>query len=109
MSGARGGRRGGRSGGRAGGRGGGGGRGNINMTQAELDNLMQQHVNIALAAFQAAHNSMGGTSILTYPILFLGTVPFLDFHLCVCSRWCCQSPSTPVLLQKVYGLQAPQL
>jgi hypothetical protein len=79
------------------------------MTQAELDNLMQQHVNIALAAFQAAHNAMGGTSILTYPILFLGTVPFLDFHLCVCSRWCCQSPSTPVLLQKVYGLQAPQL
>ena len=62
MSGARGGHRGGRAGG--------GGRGNVNMTQAELDNLMQQHVNIALAAFQAAHNAMGGTSIPTYPTLF---------------------------------------
>src|ERR1044071_225943 len=78
MSGARGGRR--------GGRGGGGGRGNVNMTQAELDNLLQQHVNVALAAFQAAHNAMGGKSISTYSTLFQGTVSCLVIYLCVLSQ-----------------------
>ena len=64
MSGARGGRRGGRTGGRGGG---GRGGGNVNMTQAELNNLLQQQVNIALTAFQTAYNALGGNLI---PIIF---------------------------------------
>ena len=83
MSGAHGGRRGGRGGG--GGRE--GGRGNVNMTQEELNNLLQQHVNVALAAFQAAHNAMGGKSIATYSTLFLGILfPSLIVYLSVLSQ-----------------------
>ena len=65
MSGAHGGeRRGGGGGhGSGGGRAGGGGRGNINMTQAELDNLLQQQVNMAMATFQAGLNAMGGVVV----------------------------------------------
>ena len=49
MSGARGGGRRGGGGGRAG-----GGRGNINMTQEELNNLIQSEVTAAVAAYQAS-------------------------------------------------------
>ena len=53
MSGVRGGRGGGRNGGRGGGRGGAGGRGGgINLSQADLNNLLQ-------AAFQLGHNGGG--------------------------------------------------
>ena len=54
MSGARGMRRDGRGGNR------GGGQDNVNMTQDELNNLIQQQVSIALAAFQAAQQGLGG-------------------------------------------------
>ena len=57
MSGVRGGRGGGRNGGRGGGRGGAGGRGGINLSQADLNNLLQ-------AAFQLGHNGGGK---LSYP------------------------------------------
>ncbi len=60
MSGARGRRRGGRNGGRGGGPG--VGRGNVNMTQEELNNLIQEQVTIALAAYQAAQQGLGGKS-----------------------------------------------
>ena len=55
MSGIRGGRRG---GGRTGGRNGGGGRGGVNLTQEDLNTLLQ-------AAFQAGHNAHGGELILS--------------------------------------------
>ena len=52
MSGVRGGRGGGRNGGRGGGRDGAGGRGGINLSQDDLNNLLQ-------AAFQLGHNGGG--------------------------------------------------
>ena len=98
MSGARGGGR--RGGGRGGGgRAGGGGRGNINMTQAELNNLLQQQVNMAMANFQAGINAMGGELISVDLASFLG---FVSFRLCFtrvpCFRCWCQSTPTSVLL-----------
>ena len=45
-----------RGGGRNGGRGGGGGRGGVNLTQEDLNNLLQ-------AAFQAGHNAHVGKII----------------------------------------------
>ena len=98
MSGARGGGR--RGGGRGGG-GRGGGRGNINMTQAELNNLLQQQVNIALAAFQAGHNALGGKLVLTCLVSFLGVMFPLWFTFVSCFRCCCQPTSTSVFLQEV--------
>ena len=84
MSGARGGGR------RGGGRGGGGGRGNINMTQEELNNLLQQQVNMALAAFQAGHNVLGGKLIPINSASFLGVMSFLLWFIHVsCLRCCC--------------------
>ena len=68
------GRRGGRVGGRVGGRNGGGrngGRGNISMTQAELNNLIQEHVAAAIAAQQAAHQGHGGNLITPTLIPYL--------------------------------------
>lgn len=88
MSGARGGRR--RGGGRSGGRGGGGGHCNINMTQAELNNLLQQQVNMALAAFPAGHNVLGGKLIPINSALFLGVMSFLLWFIrASCLRCCC--------------------
>src|ERR1043165_5393895 len=76
MSGARGGgRRGGARGG-GGGRAGGGGRGNINMTQAELNDLLQQQVNMAMATFQAGINAMGGELVSVDLASFLGVMFF---------------------------------
>ena len=57
MSGVRGGRGGGRNGGRGGGRGGAGGRGGVNLSQEDLNKLLQ-------AAFQLGHNGGGK---LIYP------------------------------------------
>ena len=54
MSGGAGGRAGGRRGGGGGRNGGGRGGGNITMTQTELEHLLQQQLNVTLAAFQAA-------------------------------------------------------
>src|ERR1044071_9820491 len=101
MSGARGGGRRGGGGGRVGGgcRAGGGGRGNINMTQVELNTLLQQQVNMAMANFQAGINAMGGEFISFDLASFLG---FVSFRLCFtrvpCFRYWCQSTPTSVLL-----------
>src|ERR1043165_4254004 len=59
MSGRAGGRTGGRRGGGGGRNGGGRGGGNIPMTQAELEHLLQQQLNVTLAAFQAAQQTFG--------------------------------------------------
>src|ERR1043165_3233254 len=62
MSGRAGGRTGGRRGGGGGRNGGGRGGGNIPMTQAELENMLQRQLNVALAAFLAAQQTLGNTN-----------------------------------------------